>query len=71
MEPEEAREELRRVAGTQLDPRCVAAFLTATEVTDTAPPPLPEEPRPPQRGLLGDRRRAREQAPEKAPVERG
>jgi HD-GYP domain-containing protein (c-di-GMP phosphodiesterase class II) len=68
---EEAREELRRVAGSQLDPGCVAAFLTATEVTDTAPPPLPEEePRPQRPGLLGERRKAREREPEEAPAER-
>jgi HD-GYP domain-containing protein (c-di-GMP phosphodiesterase class II) len=70
MEPEEAREELRRVAGTQLDPRCVAAFLTAIEVTDTLPPPVPAEPREP-RTPRDDRRRAPEREPEEVPAERG
>jgi HD-GYP domain-containing protein (c-di-GMP phosphodiesterase class II) len=59
MGAEEAREELRRVSGSQLDPRCVAAFLTAVEVTDLTPPPVPTEPRLPE-APRDDRRRAPE-----------
>ncbi len=43
----EAKAELRRVAGTQLDPRCVEALLNVLErreipVSPPAPQPTPE-----------------------------
>jgi HD-GYP domain-containing protein (c-di-GMP phosphodiesterase class II) len=72
MGAEEAREELRRVAGTQLDPRCVNAFLAAVEVTDTEAP-CPEEvvqvEAEERRGLLGERRRAAQPEAEEVPAE--
>jgi HD-GYP domain-containing protein (c-di-GMP phosphodiesterase class II) len=68
MGAEEAREELRRVAGSQLDPRCVNAFLTAVEVTDLTPPPVPAEPHAPH-APRDERRRAPQPEAEEVPAE--